>query len=229
MDKIQIIEKLFYYIVTYSYLILPLTYLIIRPRRRESLLIGIYGVVAFCMLLAYEKFLPRHLRPAYFSTYTAIEYCFFSYFIFLNILSKTYRRTIIVASILFIGFQIIYFFTGSFRRVDSIPIGVETILLIIFITFLFHEYFKNLKPGIVSSNPSFWIAVGILIYLGGSFFFNILVEHIDDKDQLMIYLNLSYIPETIKNVFFSIAIGYFSRKPIISKNKFSDVPHLDMI
>ncbi len=169
-------------------------------------------------------------QEIFVSIYTTIEYCFFAIFLFFAIQSKKLRTAIVLLSIGFIIFQIIYFFTGSFVRLDSIPVGVETILLLVFVFFLFYENFRTPRIGFIYNHYSFWIAVGIMIYLGGSFFFNILIDHLKDSKQVRMYLKLTYIPEFIKNIFFVIAMIIYSRNPIEkTRSTGSSVPYLDMI
>jgi hypothetical protein len=68
-----------------------------------------------------------------------------------------------------------------------------------------------------------------LIYLGGSFFFFILVEHLND-DQLTTFGNLTYVAEVIKNLLFVLAIFIYGRYPFDKPEKNSNsVPFLDLI
>jgi hypothetical protein len=111
--------------------------------------------------------------------------------------------------------------------VDSLPIGVETILLFSYIIFYFYEQFKQLNPDYVYKNPTFWIYFGILIYLGGSFFFNILADYMNKKTVAQ-YWNLTYIPDIVKNILFLYALLIIKNH---SNNKLpqkKSIPHLDM-
>lgn len=228
MDKIQIIEKLFYYIVTYSYLILPLLFISLNPKKKEVLIIAVYGIVTFFALLFFKE-VPKDFKTIFVCAYTLTEYSFLALLLYLNIQNKKYKKIIILFSILFAVFQTIYLLTAHIGRLDTVPIGIETILLFIYIFILFYENFKNPKVNYIYGNHSFWLAVGILIYLGGSFFFNILINHIS-RNQLDKYLFLTYFPEIIKNIFFAIAIIIYIRKPINSlSTQQSSVPYLDMI
>jgi len=228
LDKIQIIEKLFLNIVIYSYLILPLLFILLNPKKKEVLIVAFYGILIFFALLFFND-VPKSFKPLFVCAYTLIEYSFFALLLFLNIQNRKYKKIIILLSFLFAVFQVIYLLTVHIGRLDTVPIGIETILLFIYIFILFYENFKNPRVNYLYGNHSFWIAVGILIYLGGSFFFNILVNHIT-KEQLSKYLYLTYFPEIIKNVLFAIAIVIYIRKPIKNlSNQQSSVPYLDMI
>jgi hypothetical protein len=113
-------------------------------------------------------------------------------------------------------------------RIDSIPIGVESILLFVYIFLFFLENMKNPKEEFIYSHYCFWISVGLLIYLGGTFFINILANSLS-KEEFDKYWYLNYIADTVKTFLFAIAL-ILSSKP--SKQKFKQeksIPYLDMI
>jgi hypothetical protein len=71
--------------------------------------------------------------------------------------------------------------------------------------------------------------VGILVYLGGSFFFYLSINHLDEAD-ITRFGNLTYIAEIIKNILFSISMfiySNYSKKNL--QNKIKKLPNLDMI
>ena len=226
MDKIQVIEKLFYYINAYFYLVLPLTYLIFKAKKGDSLILALYGIFCFIFLNVYY-FLPDNLIDPYFFSYTFIEYSFFTWLIFSNIKSQIIKKVIILASILFLLFQVFSYYRFRGLRLDTVSIGIETILLFIYVIILFYEYFKSSKTTYIYNNHFFWIALGVLLYLGGTFFFNILANHIS-REQIIQYLKLTYVLEMIKTTLFAVAIGIFSHH---YKDKYlqkTHVPYLDL-
>jgi hypothetical protein len=152
---------------------------------------------------------------------------FFTLVIYWKIQNKLFRIIITILSILFIAFQFFHYLTIKLTVVDSLPIGVETILLFSYIIFYFYEQFKQLNPDYVYKNPIFWIYFGILIYLGGSFFFNILADYMNKKTVTQ-YWSLTYIPEIVKNILFLYALLIIKNH---SNNQFpqkKSIPHLDM-
>ena len=114
-----------------------------------------------------------------------------------------------------------------FRRLDTVPIGIETIIIFLLVFMFFYEQFKNVKEKSLHANYFFWIAIGIMIYLGGTFFFNILANHMN-KEDLLVYWTFSYFADILKNLFFTIAIITFGRYFIAHNKKKIDVPYLDM-
>ena len=228
--KIQIIEKLFYFIVTSSYLLLPVGFLFIRGKQRDifPIVMLAYGVIFFALLFSYD-YLPREFRKAFQSGYTFLEYSFFSFFIGYNILNKKFRGIMIILTIAFFLFQIIYYFETKLIRLDSIPIGIETILILIYVIYYFYDFYKRPTSFFIYSHYCFWVSIGILIYLGGSFFFYILINHLDIS-QVNTFGNLTYVAEIIKNVMFLSAILIFSKNySTRNKEKNKPLPFLDMI
>ena len=227
MDKIQIIEKLFYYIVTYSYLILPLSILIAKGKKGTLFSIGIYGIIV-CFLLKLFHYLPVNAQLVYQSLYTLLEYLFFTYLLLHSIQTKKTKQIILLFSICFAIFQLITCFINSkVHRLDSISIGIETILIFISIFLFFYDHSKNNKAGYIYHHPTFWLAVGILIYLGGSFFFYILANLLS-KAEYDNYWYFTYISEILKNILFAVAILITSRQQKISSIHQSQVPYLDI-
>lgn len=225
MVKIQIIEKLFSYLLEYSYLLLPVSFFFSR-RKKNHLIISllIYGVVFYLFLHFYYDF-PKSLRKLQQSIYTFLEYSFFTYIFWINIRHAKLRKLILVFSFLFLGFEIVYFILSETQRIDSVPVGIETILLLVYTFIFFQQYFYENRTTYIYNDPNFWIVVGILIYLGSSFFFNILANQVSKK-----YWHFTYIPEIFKNILFSLSIIKYKDKSIDnSKTKSYDVPYLDMI
>jgi hypothetical protein len=85
----------------------------------------------------------------------------------------------------------------------------------------------------ISNHYCFWVAVGVLIYLGGSLFFYLSINKLS-KDEMEAfgntYGNLTYLAEGIKNILFALSLFMYARYPSGgSKNKTETVPYLDMI
>ncbi len=70
---------------------------------------------------------------------------------------------------------------------------------------------------------------GILIYLGSTFFFNILANEIA-PDQFLKYWYLTYFGDILKNILATVAIILYAKNPIRKlKQSAPTVPNLDMI
>ncbi len=171
---------------------------------------------------------PKSYREIQQALYTFLEYSIFTYILWNAIKNKKFRKIILFLSLCFICFLIVFFVKAKPGRIDSIPVGVETILVFLFSFFYFKQIFNYNVTHYKYNDPNFLLVVGILLYLGSSFFFNILANNL--SEQLNEYWYLTYIPEIIKNILFAIAITNY--KYILKENakdKNTSVPYLDMI
>jgi hypothetical protein len=228
LEKSKIIEKLFLHIVIFSYLILPIGFLFLKEKKGIiPISLAIYGIIFFCLLFFYPD-LPKYFKTLFKGFYTLIEYLTFSFFLLITIKQSRARLFISIVSIFFITFQLIYIFTTKVNRLDTVPVGIETILLLIFIIMFLLEFSRQTSIYIYN-HYCFWIATGIFIYLGGSFFFFILVDHLSDS-EISTFGNLTYLAEVIKNILFVLAMFVSARHPFESiPKKSNSLPFLDMI
>jgi len=68
----------------------------------------------------------------------------------------------------------------------------------------------------------------MMIYLGGTFFFNLLANYISPSD-IDKYWFLTHIADIIKNIFFCVALIVYSRSNLHEKLfHHSSVPYLDL-
>jgi len=231
--KAKSIEKLFLHILIYTYLLLPVLLFFSRSKVKERWLIGVYGIIFFSILAAYfYGYIIGSLL--YISIYTFLEYLFFTLFLAIHITNKKFRIAIYILSILFFGFQIFSYISiknsefATAGNLDSMPVGIETILIFIYITFFFYESFQKTSSEFIYNHPCFWLSIGMLLYLGGTFFFNILVNHLDDQ-QADQYWYLTYIADIVKNIFFGVAIIMYSHIPQKENlHHQNHVPYLDL-
>lgn len=218
-----------YNLLTYTYLLLPLCAFFYRKKNNDLLilLVALYGLIAFLFLFFDDP--PVQYRKLYALSYTVIEYTFFASILWLHTNSKKIRTLILILSICFYLFLSFYFLTATIGRLDSIPVGIETILLFVYIFLFFYENFKTPKPTYIYNNPCFWVAVGIMIYLGGAFFLYILANHMA-QEEIDRYWDFTYVAEILKNLLFIVAVLLYRFKspngnPIGQKSK---LPYLDM-
>lgn len=225
--KTKSIEKLFLHILIYTFLLLPVFLLFSKIKTTERILIGVYGIVCFLMLSAYFYGLVK-TTILYFTIYTFLEYSFFTALLWVNLKSRKLKLAILFFSIPFFGFQIFTYFSQSSVILDSIPVGIETILIFIYITFFLYETFQSDSSEFIYSHSCFWLCIGMMVYLGGTFFFNILLAYLDQKhiDQ---YWFLTYVADIIKNLFFCVSIIAYSYSPFRQRlHHKTQIPYLDL-
>lgn len=229
MVKTNIIESLFFNILIASFLFPALGILLnYKNLKTEKVFIVLFiYCIGFMTMLYFDDFLSKY-RHAYTTFYTTIEYLVFSYTLWFFIQSKKLKKVIVILSVTFLLFQATHYFIGDFSILDTIPIGVETILIFLQIFFLFYEQFQKATEHFYIT-PSFWIVLGLMIYLSGSFFFNILANNVDIRKTIIKYWFFTYIFEIIKNILFLIAIVIYAKKN--KKNRLqrkTSIPYLDI-
>ena len=225
------IENLFYNILTYTYLVPPLLFLLFWKKLRQeknAILISTYSLTFFFLVLFEESITTNNfLTRLYYQSFTFFEYLFFTGIFWFAIKSLRARKAILILSLLFSAFQIIYFFTEKFKRIDSIPIGIESILILIYIFYFFFEQLKEPKGKHLWENYCFWFATGILIYLSGSFFINILAN-VMEKSEMDSYWFLTYIADIIKNIFLATGVLVMAKQSPNQEKLKKNIPYLDM-
>ena len=185
-----------------------------------------YCIIIFLLNFYHnELYHSKVLRKAYLFLYTLVEYTTFTYLLFFNIASRKVRSLILIVSCLFTVFLVFFNFVITYRRFDSIPTGAETLLLLVFSIYFFYEQFKNSSTFYIYHHYCFWFTIGILIYLSGSFFIYVFADQLNSA-ELNEFWTFTYIVEIIKNIFFTIGLLIYARKPFAKPPKM-DLPYLD--
>lgn len=161
----------------------------------------------FFFILKFDDYLPK--TKLYFTLYTFIEYCFFASVLYMNIENKKFRILIRLLSLCFFCFQIFYYInTGNnVKPIDTIPIGFEAILILVYSFYFFFEQLKKISS-LIYENFFFWSSIGMVLYLAGTFFIYILSNNISSK-ELHNYWFITYAFDIIKNTFFVISLFTF--------------------
>jgi len=147
------------------------------------------------------------------STFTLLEYLAFSYFLWCNIKSRNFKLFIIVTSILFLIFTTTYNIITNFQNIDSIPIGIEAIIIFIYSFYFLYEQMNDTSQLFIYNKFQFWIVLGILIYLAGSFFIFIFASRMTKK-MLDYYWQVTNCFYALMNVMF--IIGFYNK---VRKNR----------
>jgi len=208
------IENLFIYTAVYTALIPIGLYIFFWKRLNKVyplLIIIIYSLIEFLTnLVSDELRSQRSQLVILYSFFTIVEYALFACFFYLLISNIKIRKIIIVASIAFMIFSCCYFLFVKYRFLDSVPIGVETILVL---TYAFYYLFEQLEPttnSLIYQRYHFWLVAGIMIYLAGSFFIYIFANQVDNKTRhdYWVFQNAFTI---LKNMCFGISIITYTR------------------
>ena len=91
------------------------------------------------------------------------------------------------------------------------------------------QFYKHKFSSNLYEYASFWLVVGMVVYLGFNFFMNILANFLTEQ-EFFAYWKYTYFPEMLKNVLFALIAGGILIKK--TKKKISiphETPQLDMI
>jgi hypothetical protein len=163
--------------------------------------------------------------------FTCFEYLVFTA-IFYMVSGKKNRALFIGLSAAFISFLVFLMIYNPAKInspiiLDTIPVSIETILIFIYIFFFLYDNSKTDSAESIFNNHVFWISVGLLLYLGGTFFFNILANQMS-RAEFDNYWHYTYIAEIIKNLLFLVALFKIStvkKKELIPQVR---MPYLDI-
>ena len=212
---------MFAYIDTFSNLIPIFLFFLYRKTKNEFKgvrLIILYLVCSF--LITYSLKYTQDNYPGFYrdlyvilsEVSTFIEYGMFAGFIYYQLKSNTAKKLLLISIAAFSIFLVIFnvFFKVE-TFIDSIPIGVETILILGFGFYFLYEQTNDTTTLFIYTKPAFWVIFGIILYLAGSFFIYIFANY-TTKKIISQYWFVTNIASIIKNIFFCIAI-FINAKP----------------
>lgn len=138
---------------------------------KSIIFLSIYVFIELLLNFLHGK-IDNQLLDYFWATFTPIEYLVFTYFLLSNISYRGFKKIIIFSSIFFVVFTIFYNIYADLHKIDSTPIGIESILIFIYSFFYFYEQMKDTSTLFIYNKYHFWIVIGYLIYLSGSFLFS---------------------------------------------------------
>ena len=197
-----------------------------KTKRIDIFIIFSYGVVYFLLNIFYDQIVKKIGQIYYYSFYTFLESLSFSLILLYNIQNKKAKILILISQFLFGVFQIVFLLKATLKILDSVPIGIETILIYICIFYFFYERFQNAKSEYIYNDHCFWISIGLMLYLGGSFFFYILADHME-LNEAQKYWDVTFIIETVKNILFAVAILVYVKNKNKERIPNQNLPYLD--
>jgi hypothetical protein len=213
------LENLFVFLAIYTPLLPVIIFLFffnkIKTHRTLYILI-IYSFSEFVINVIANSIHESYILSLY-AIFTVVEYLLFAWLLYSLVRSKKIRNIITLGTIAFLIFISLYYLTVQLKSLDSVPIGIETVIILAY-TFLFlYEQMQLESQILIYNRYSFWIASGILIYLGGSFFIYVFADQVDNatKHAFWAFQNIFSI---IKNILFAISI-YIYYKAVNKKNK----------
>lgn len=212
--KAKTIENLFSYIDASSNL-LPITcYLIAFQKIKKN--IGFRIVVAYLLIVLSINALiviTSYTNTLLYEIQTLVEYLLFAGFIYSQLKKPFAKRLLLICSASFTVFFFAYTFSvESVGFLDSIPIGIESILILAFGFYYLYQETNDTTTLFIYSKAEFWITLGIVLYLAGNFFIYIFTNILSAKEVYK-YWFVTNLFSILKNIFFSIAMFVEAKPP----------------
>ena len=191
-------------ISSYSSLAIPGAWLIIRPAHTSRLfrLLILYAIIAFVgdripEVVGHNGTVARGLS----FLFTIVEYTFFTLFFYHFFERKTNRWLVIGGSVIFLITLTVELEQFGLLYYSRYNAGMAVILIIGYSFLLFHEWLTDDPLELIYAKADFWITLGCLVYLSGSFFFFITVGRRWEQNWI-----LHSVCNLIKNVLFTVAM-----------------------
>ena len=156
--------------------LLPLAlFFSIKKKTNGLWLLAIYLFYSILTDLVLNKLSLKYFQSEIYSyrLFTIIEFFLLSIYLFKELISSNYRTFIKISIIIFSLFVVFDLATGTLNEFDSIPTGVESILILSSSVLLLYERIIKNEDYNVSS---IWISIGLVLFFSGTFFLFILSE-----------------------------------------------------
>ena len=203
------------YISAFSNLLPILIFLPFFSKRKE---LPVWVIFFYCIYSFINDFiiLYRDNNGLSFSiflyVFTIIEYILFSFLLYFLIKNKTVKKAILLLSLCFIAFCLYNIFDKAVEAFDSVHASVESILLIAYCIIYLYEQLNQPQTTVIYSTYTFWILIGLLIYLSGTFFLYTFAMDLP-PDLRETYWVINLICNILKNVLFTISIFIHVKPP----------------
>lgn len=186
---------------------MPLTLFFFSKKKQSGLrFIAFYLFYSMLTDLVLNKLSLKYFDSEIYSyrLFTIVEFAVLSYYLIKEISTEKFRLFIKISSLVFGGFVLFDLITGTLNEFDSIPTGVESILILSSSLLLLYErIIKNEEYNV----SSIWISVGIVLFFSGTFFLFILSEsNFNDSAFSVTYSYILASFKIISYILFSIGI-----------------------
>lgn len=156
--------------------------------------------------------------------YTLFEFLLFASFLYVNFKSVFAKKLLLTFTTIFFIFFLFYTYVlkKDIVYIDSVPIGIETLFILPFCFYYLYEQISDVSTLYIYTKYTFWVVLGIALYLAGSFFIYLFTNFLTRKEVRDIWF-VTNIFSVLKNVFFCIAI-FINARP----SKENEQYHLDL-
>lgn len=176
-----------------------------------------YAILIYCIFSLFTDLSLKYIHlKAYpnlqfflLSSFTIIEYSLYAFFVYHALLNKTVRLIVLLVSVPFVIYCVIYYTKNKLTTFDWLPVSIESLVIIIFCIYYFFEQINIPTTNIIYSGSTFWMIIGILFYFSGTLFLYLYVASLPEGQTFKFWF--------ISNVFnilnkFLLTIGFLINK-----------------
>jgi len=188
-----------------------------------------YSLFFFVYNTLFYQIEPLTGSKLYYYIYTTVEFSAFALLLYSADDNFYFKKSTATLWPFFITFCTYRYIFEQDKRMDSYDIALESFILLSLIIYYFYLRFKRVDDQYLYQSPYFWFMTGILIYLGFTFFFNILVNHVE-REVIRDYYHFSYIGDIVKNLLFAVGLLQLPRRSgTADRTQTFNAPNLDLI
>jgi len=201
---------------------MPLTLFFFSKKKQSGLwFIAFYLFYSMLTDLVLNKLSLKYFNSEIYSyrLFTIVEFTVLSFYLLKELVTDKFRLFIKLSSLVFGAFVLLDLVTGTLNEFDSIPTGVESILILCSsLLVLYERIIKNEEYNV----SSIWISVGIVLFFSGTFFLFILSE--SNFNDTAFSETYSYILASFKIISYVLfSIGILLENKNLFKSSFSQL------
>lgn len=153
-----------------------------------------------------------------------MEFALFISFLYFHIKSKRAKKILVYVGICFTIFYVTFTaIAGEDVPIDSIQIGIETIIILLFSYYYLYERMNDTSTLFIYNTYPFWVVIGVVLYLSGSFFVYIFTNNLSE-DLIRRYWIITNIFSILKSILFAVAILIHAKPSKNTLNSDLDYP-----
>lgn len=153
--------------------------------------------------------------------YNFVEYSFLAYFFSLHIQQYLIKKLLLISPLIFLPFCI-FNFVASKPEIPFVPLAVEYVILLIFITYFFFELMQNTTTVPVYQKAFFWISAAFILNFSGNLFLFLFSKNSYNDEVFQRHYTIIYTTVTVlKNILLCISAVIKEKQEISISNPFN--------
>ncbi|HZF63425.1 MAG TPA: hypothetical protein VEZ55_03020, partial [Chitinophagaceae bacterium] len=180
-------------------IVLFFIYFGVTKKAKSLWIIVSYVAIFSALVFIYSHFFhnfdtPTSIRNGFYVIFTLFEYSSFTYFLWINVQNSGFKKLILFLSGGFAISLLIYYMSSDFLKIDSVTIGIETIIILVFSAYFLYERMNEPAVFFIYNDYRFWVVLGFMIYLAGSFFIYLFADRIPSYQmrQYWVFTDIFY-------------------------------------